>query len=317
MSQTAIKMPNLDKRLKGNSLEAKQKRIGYFFLSPFILGAAAFVVYPLVMSVLYSFGHVDIDPENVSAGLRIVEFTTDHYKSLLLEDINYRQMVLTSLSNMAVNVPVVVMFAFFIASVLNTKFIGRGAARSIMFMPVIISSGIVVTLGQADLATRLMQAADKSATASSTISVATAFESMLINMNLGGGVTQFLIDSVNRISTITTLSAVSIVIFLAGLQSISNSIYEASYIEGATKWEVFWKISLPMVSPMILLSVIYTVIESFTDQSNRLMQVIHTNFLGTTKFDISSAMVVTYSAIILLILGIIYFVFSKFVFYYD
>jgi ABC-type sugar transport system permease subunit len=304
---------------KKASYEVKQSRVGYWFVLPFVIGAIVFVVWPLIQSVIFSLNDITLSTE-WGKGLVTVDntFGFQHYNQLLTESDTFRRQLLDSLKDMGINVPIVVIFSFFMASVLNTKFLGRGVARSIMFLPVIISAGMVVFLSNGDLVTSLQSAGDRFASTadSATVDVTTAFESMLMGMDLSPALVDFLIGSVNRISTITQMGAVSIVIFLAGLQSISPSIYEASYIEGATKWEVFWKISLPMVSPMILLSVIYTIIESFTSQSNVVMSEITKN-IQSANYDTASAMAVIYSFIILVIMGVCYAVISRLVFYYD
>lgn len=312
MATQAKTMPKFKSK---HALESKQRRYGYLFCLPFIIGAVIFVLYPLVLSVLYSFSDVMVENQK---GLVMRNWGFQNYDEIFNVDVTFRENILDSLGNMAINVPVVVIFAFFMASVLNTKFLGRGFARSIMFLPVIISTGVVVSLSSGDLAASLMSSSDRFASSSSAdaIQVTETFENMLLQMGLGTGFVDFIIGAVGRISEITNLSAVSIVIFIAGLQSISTSIYEAAYIEGATKWEVFWKISLPMISPLILLSIVYTVVDSFTSDSNAVIYQIHQQILGGVN-DVASAMAVVYSLIILAILGVVFLILSKIVFYQD
>ncbi len=312
MATQAKTMPKFKSK---HALESKQRRYGYLFCLPFIIGAVIFVLYPLVLSVLYSFSDVMVENQK---GLVMRNWGFQNYDEIFNVDVTFRENILDSLGNMAINVPVVVIFAFFMASVLNTKFLGRGFARSIMFLPVIISTGVVVSLSSGDLAASLMSAGDRFAASDSAdaIQVTQTFENMLLQMGLGTGFVDFIIGAVGRISEITNLSAVSIVIFIAGLQSISTSIYEAAYIEGATKWEVFWKISLPMISPLILLSIVYTVVDSFTSDSNAVIYQIHQQILGGVN-DVASAMAVVYSLIILAILGVVFLILSKIVFYQD
>ena len=104
-------------------------------------------------------------------------------------------------------------------------------------------------------------------------------------------------------------------IFLAGLQSISPSIYESAYIEGASSWETFWKITFPMISPMILVNGVYTVIDSFTRQSNTVMQFISDARDGENGQERATAMAWVYFLIVLIMIGIVAGVISAFVFY--
>ena len=297
-----------------HSLESKQRRYGYLFTLPFVIGCIVFVLYPLVEAVLYSFSDVSYVP---GEGLSMSNFGMQNYQSVLGNNQEFKEALLSSLGTTGKNVVVVVVFAFFMASVLNTKFIGRGFVRSIMFLPVIISTGVAAALMNGDLATSSMAAQQGFAATGSEAAVSTTFGTMLTEtMGLSAGLVNFIMDAVKDISNITTLAAVSIVIFLAGLQSISGSIYEAAYMEGATAWETFWKISLPMVSPMILLSVVYTIVDSFTATDNAVIGKIH-NVLMASDFAPGSTMAVIFSLIVLVVIGIIFAILSKIIFYQD
>lgn len=309
----------LKPRLKHRSLESNQRIFGYLFTLPFIVGMVLFVIFPIIQSLLYSFSDVEMAKEGTFAwlGQSMSNWGFQNYKEIWLEDVEFRKQVLGSLTDMATQVPVVVIFAFFIASVLNAKFVGRGFARAIMFLPVIISSGLLLSLAGGDIASDLLSSSDRfAANAGDSFQVTTAFQIMLENMDLNQGLVNFIVGAVSNINTIVTLSSVSIVIFMAGLQSISPSIYEASYIEGATKWEVFWKISLPMVSPLILLSVVYTIVDAFNGSNNEVIRNMH-NQIIKMNYDTSSAMAVSYSLIILAILGLVFYLLNKVVFYQD
>lgn len=297
------------------SLEVKQRRYGYLFCLPFIIGAIIFLIYPLIQSVIFSFASVKYGEGLL--GFTLSNWGLSNYNKIWLEETSFRDVVFSSLKDM-INVVVVVIFAFFMASVLNTKFRGRGFARSVMFMPVIISSGLVVALSGDALAQSIVSAGDRFAETSSgsAIQVTEVFQNMLEDMDISEWLIDLIVNSVSGITSIVSMAAVSIVIFIAGLQSISPSIYEASYIEGATKWEVFWKISLPMVSPLILLSVVYTIVDNFNGSNNAVIGRIH-NAIVQTKFDIASAMAVSYSLIILVILVIVFAILNKVVFYQD
>lgn len=103
-------------------------------------------------------------------------------------------------------------------------------------------------------------------------------------------------------------------IFLAGLQSISPAIYESCQIDGASSWETFWKITFPMISPMILANLIYTVIDTFIDSENAVMKIVLAQSRNL-KYGLSSAMAWIYFLIVAVALAIIVAIVSKFVFY--
>lgn len=292
------------------SWESKRKRLGYVFIAPFIVGMVFFILIPVITSLTYSFSNLQITATGYE--LQMVGF--ENYYKLFMVDPSYRKLLLSSVVDMLINVPVVVIFSFFIASILNTKFIGRGLVRGIFFLPVILSAGIYVQLAQSDQMSQMM-AQGASMTGDSSMSA--AFVNMLTALNLNKDIIAFLVSAVNRISTIVSMSAIPIVIFLAGFQSISPSIFEASYIEGATKWEVFWKVSFPMVSSLILVSVIYTIVDSFTNSSNAMISKAHSTTFKSFDFGTGSAMMWVYMLVVFLVIGIVYKLINKHIFYYD
>ena len=298
------------------SLEAKQKISGYLFTLPFAIGSIVFVIFPMICAVIFSFATL----KNGSGflGNDYSNWGLVNFSEIWMETTSFREAILSSLSEMLYNVPVVVIFAFFMASVLNQKFKGRGFFRSVMFLPVIISAGLILSLSGDGLIASIVSSGDRfSETGSgSAIQVTDMFQTMLEDMNVADWMVKLIVNSVANISNIVSMSAISIVIFIAGLQSISPSIYEASYMEGATKWETFWKISLPMVSPLILLSVVYTIVDNFNGSNNQVIAQIHDK-VNKVAFVTASAMGVSYSLIIITILVIVFAILNKVVFYQD
>lgn len=290
--------------------EEKRKRIGYIFVSPFILGAIFFLIIPVITSIIYSVSSLQVN----ATGYQLDFVAFQNYKRLLLVDPTYREVLLDSLVNMVCNVPIAIIFSFFIASILNTKFRGRTVARGILFIPVLMASGIYVQLSSVDQLSNMMSAGSA---VSDSSSISTAFVNLLRELNLNSDIIDLLVSAVDRISTIVSMSAIPIIIFLSAFQSISPSIFEASYIEGASKWEVFWKISFPMVSSQILVCVIYTIIDSFTSSGNNMINLVHTTSFTSFNFGLGSAMVWIYLIAISGIVAGVYAVINKYIFYYD
>ena len=299
---------------RNRSLEVKQRRMGYVVGAPLIVGMLAFVAFPVIQSLFFSFSKLNV----VASGYRLDFLGIENYRYIFAVDPDFRTMVLGSLRDMLINVPVVILFSFFVASLLNQKFHGRSLVRAILFLPVIIASGVVESVDKADAFSSLLSSGAQTAGASA---VGEQLSEKLIvylqQLNISPQITNFIIDTVSRVYDIAIMSAVPIIIFLAGLQSVSPSLFEASYIEGATKWEVFWKISLPMVSPLILVSVIYCIIDSFTNVSNPVISRIHSSAYDSLNFGLSSAMAWSYMLIILAVLGIVYKLVSRFIFYHE
>ena len=306
-------MPKRNRPRRVPSLEVRQRRMGYVFTAPLMVGMLAFVVFPVLQSLLFSFSRLSV----VASGYRLDFLGLENYRYIFAVDPEYRTMVLTALRDMLVNVPVVVLFSFFVASLLNQKFRGRSAVRAILFLPVIIASGVVQSVDRGDQFSSLIAAGTQAGTEAVGEQLSEKLILYLQELNISPQITHFIIDTVSRVYDITVMSAVPIIIFLAGLQSVSPSLFEAGYMEGATKWEIFWKISLPMVSPLILVSVVYCVIDSFTNVSNPVISRIHSSAYDSLNFGLSAAMAWSYTMLILAVLGLIYKLINRHIFYHE
>ncbi len=300
------------KNKKPKSFESKRALFGYVFTLPFIIGSIAFILFPIFLSIAFSFSKVSND----ASGYTLSFIGLENYRYMLFSHASYNKTVFSTIKDMLIDVPVVAIFSFFIASLLNQEFKGRGIARSILFLPLIVSSPVVMQiLAKEKVSSEMSQSVSE---VTNTVDFASMLTQYLKEMNISTEITDILADTVNNIDTVLTLSAIPIIIFLAALQSISPSIYEASYVEGATKWEVFWKISLPMISPMILVVIIYTMIDSFSSTSNAVIRVVHNlSFTGNINLGRGSAAAWIYLVFMLIIVAIVYAVVNKFVFYYD
>jgi ABC-type sugar transport system permease subunit len=134
-------------------------------------------------------------------------------------------------------------------------------------------------------------------------------------MMVGTEIVEYVVSMVNNIFNIVNRCGVQMLIFLSGLQSISPAIYESCSIDGASGWETFWKITLPMVSPMILVNSIYTIIDAFTSNDNQVMSYIASVYEQADGNVLSSAMSWMYFLVVILILAAVAGVLSSFVFY--
>ncbi len=295
------------------SLEKRKAMAGYAFVLPFLIGIVLIYVPLLIDSVWLSFKLDDSVQTFVGFQNYIDSFKNPDFTNLLL----------SGLQQLLLEVPAIIVFSLFIAVVLNQKMLGRAAFRAIFFLPVIISTGIMVTINASDTLSSAAgsgitdgsEAGGNTSGASEIISildVQTLFESMGIPA-LTELIT-YVVNIVNNIFNIINYSGVQMLIFLAGLQSISPSIYEACQIEGATGWETFWKITFPMISPMILVNSVYTVIDSFTRNTNPVMADILRN-ISQGRFGLATARAWVYFLIVALILAAIAGIVSSFVFY--
>ena len=312
----AVKAPVRRKRV---SLDAKKARAGWFFCLPFILGFVLIYLPIIIDSIRYSFSHI-VQERNQTYHLVFVGL--ENYQNALFENPDFVKTLTKGLTALAMDIPAIVIFSLFVAILLNQKMFGRAAFRAIFFIPVILSTGLIAQIDASNAMLDYMSdpeaSIDTGVQESTTSQIVSAIEieALFANMKVGEGLTETVTTIVNNIFNIVNRSGVQMLIFLAALQSISPAIYESCKMDGATGWETFWKITFPMISPMILVNGVYTIIDSFTSESNQVMNLIaKTSSDGKDGNVISSAMAWMYFLIVLLIIGIFALLAKAFVFY--
>ena len=312
---TSVVATGVGGRRKKISLEKKKARNGWLFVLPFVLGFVLVYLPIIFESVKLSFYSIKITnsgSENKFIGL-------ENYKEAILGEygIRYVQALGDGLLKLVLDIPTIIVFSLFIAVLLNQKMIGRAAFRAIFFMPVILSTGIMAHIDMMNVSSMddPTGSIDTGAQQSGAAEIVSAMDvgALFSNMAVGGELAQTVANAVNNIYDIVNRSGVQMLIFLAGLQSISPAIYESCKIDGATAWETFWKITFPMISPMILVNLVYTIIDSFTDQSNPVMSIIDEVYSQART--VSSAMAWIYFLVVMLIIGACAGIASAFTFY--
>jgi len=305
------------RRKRGASLDKRKARAGWIFVLPFVL--SFIIIYlPIVFdSIKYSFNKIKIG----QGGGYTLEFVGwENYQEALFVDPGFVQTLTSGIQQLIFDIPAIVIFSLFMAVLLNQKMVGRAAFRAIFFIPVIISTGIIDKIDQANTMLDYMETEGgiedgSGQDTTGEILSAVDIERLFDNMAVGTELVTYVVSLVNNIYGIINRSGVQMLIYLAGLQSISPAIYESCDIDGATAWETFWKITFPMISPMILVNAIYTVIDSFTSQSNQVMTYISTVYDQAGGNVLSSAMAWVYFLIVLVIIGLVASVLSAYVFY--
>lgn len=276
---------------------------------PWLIGFILFFLIPLINSLRFSLSKV----ESTASGVVIQYIGFNNFIHAVTVNTQFNRALAESVFDMIINVPLIVIFSLFLAVLLNQKFRGRGFARAIFFLPVILASGIIATLESESL----IEALNAENQSGGFISGLRSFEleRMMLEAGVNESIVLYLTGAVDRIYDIVSQSGVQILIFLAGIQTISPQLYEAAKIEGATGYEAFWKITFPMVSPLILVNVIYTVIDSFA--SNAATDLIREVGFSNFNFGLSAAMAWIYFIAVALILLISTYLISKRVFYYH
>lgn len=306
------------KRKSRVSLDVKKARAGWIFVLPFVLGF--FLIYlPIIFdAVRFSFHEMRF----VIGGGYTLEFVGfQNYSEALFVDPSFVTTLLGGIKQLILDIPSIVIFSLFVALILNQKIAGRAAFRAIFFIPVILTTGLISEIDAGNILNQYMgdtsgidDGSGQQSTAAEIVSVMD-FEALFSNMMIGTEIVEYVVGLVNNIFNIVNRCGVQMLIFLSGLQSISPAIYESCSIDGASGWETFWKITLPMVSPMILVNTIYTIIDSFTASDNRVMAYI----AGVTEQSggdvLASAMYWMYFLIVILIIAVVAGLLSAFVFY--
>lgn len=313
MTDKALKVAAAPKKKKRRGLNLNRKRamIGYLFVLPFIIGLITFFLVPLIQSFIFSINKLEV----VEGGYNLLPVGLSNYNRALRVHATYARDLVESVLYMLTNVPLIIIFSFFAANLLNQKFKGRSLARAIFFLPVILTSGVMLVIDSGDLlqSSLGMTQTDGQEGAFRAVELAR----LLLRSRLSPTFIDYIMSAVDRIYEIVSASGVQILVFLAGLQSISPSLFEASNIEGATGWENFWKITFPMVSPLILVNTVYSIIDSLTNSSNVVIGMIRDTAFASNDFGLSSAMAWLYFLAILAIVGIVVKLVSKVVFYYE
>ena len=287
---------------KSRGIEELKSRWGLMFVLPWIIGLIIFFFIPIVQSVIYSFSSINSIGENLGwVGFK-------HYDELLNSDPNYTTWLTDSLSELAYSMPIILVLSLILAMMLNQKFRGRLFFRALYFLPVIIASGYVMKM----IFTTTDESITEMGTSAGMSSGLITVEDLTTSFNFSKEIAEFISTAINDIFNLIWSCGIQIVLFLSGLQSIPASLYEASRVEGATKWEEFWFITFPMLSRITLLVGVFTMVELFINERNPLIEQVYLKVKGT-QYDISSAMIWFYFIIVAAIMGAVMFLFSKFI----
>lgn len=288
------------------SYERRKSLAGWGFISLWLVGALIFFVVPLIQSVLYSFNRIEL----TETGFTLSPVGWQHYREIFNSDPYFIPLATSAFTSMLRNTPIIVILSLFIALLLNQRFPGRLLFRGMFFLPVIIANGVIIGIINGDALSGSMM----SSAGSSAMFRGDFLRGLLLETGVSESLMTTLTGLVDSLFELIWKTGVQILIFLAGLQTISSAMYEAAKIEGATGWETFWKVTFPMVSPMILLNVVYTVIDQFTDASNPIMAYIQSQ-TKNMALETGAAMSWLYFLAVMAVLGVVYAVINRKVFY--
>ncbi len=276
--------------MKKLTIEKKRRLEGILFISPWLLGVAIFFANPIIQSIRLSLSKIV-----KFKGFVMKWYGFGNYSKAFIWDINFVPMFLNVIKDTFINTPITLVFSLIIAMLINRSMKGQSFFRTVFFLPVLLGTGHVMkqVLG--------MGIGEDAMAVAKGILMPEEFMRYL-----GPAFTQAVDGFLGRITLILWKSGVQIIIFLAGLQGISSSLYEAAHCDGCTSWEAFWKITLPLMTPVLLLNFIYTIIDSFTDSNNPIVDYILNYGFKNNQFGYGAAMGWIFFLFIALVCGLVF-----------
>ncbi|MCS6849438.1 MAG: sugar ABC transporter permease [Anaerolineae bacterium] len=272
------------------SLRAREALHGYGFALPWLAGFALFTLLPLVETLRYSLNRVTV----TVTGIRLEFVEWANYTRALFTDPSFVELLIGYAIETLIAVPIVLIFSMIIALFLNVNFKLKGVFRTIFFLPVVITSGPVIRELAEQGATSAPGIADVPAVADFLAQLPSALRNPLEYV-----LTSFIL--------ILWFSGVQILIYLASLQKIDRSIYEAAAIDGASAWEIYWKITLPSLATATMVNAVYTIITLSHFSENRVIKYIYNQTYAVQGgIGYASAMAFIYFMAMAALLAIVY-----------
>lgn len=291
---------------RSHGIESIKQRYGYYFVAPWLFGLAIFVIKPLVMSFYYSFTNVRMVEGGIStefAGLKWI-------KNLLMEDADFIDQALSSLTDILTSLPIILSLSMILAIVLNQKFKGRMIARSVFFLPVIIASGPVMSvLAEFTMAEGLSSSFGGAESTAAAYMQVIDFQDILYRLDLPSSLNKFVSGYLSDIFNLIWSCGIQILLFVSGLQTIPAQLYEVSKVEGASVWEEFWYITVPMLGRTILLVSFYTMVELFIENSSLVSRAIE--LIRKQTYDKGSAMLWMYFILVGIVMSLLLAIYNK------
>ena len=265
------------------SIRARRAISGYLFIMPFIIGFLCFMLLPLVDSFWMSLCRVDV---TAGQGFQTTFIGLDNYLRAFTIDPEFNKLLSEEIGVMVTHTIAILVVSFVIA---------------IFFLPVILSSGVLVGL---ETDNTLMAGMQQMMAESSPFTLSESLMKILKLTGIGGDVLDVVFSLIDEVYDIVMASGIQIVVFLSGLQNVPRSLYEAADVEGCSKWEAFWTITFPMVSPLLIVNIIYTIIDFFMKTDSEVMQKINEEMTLKYNYGFSSAMAWVYFAVTIVLIGV-------------
>lgn len=284
------------KRKKHLTFEKRRSLTGYLFLAPWLFGGIFLLAFPLLFSFALSFSELQ---NYTTYAMEWVGF--ENYKRAFFGDINYITCITWVLQKTVYDTPIITVFSLIVAIIISREIKGKGFFRSIFFLPVLLGGGFV-----------MQQLLEQGVANSALEATRDLLLSPQVQSYLPAEVFDTLTDFLNSITSLMWNSGVQIILFLIGIQKIPQELYEAARVDSATEWEIFWKITLPMISPIILLVIVYTIISANAEYGPVISYIMWQGF-DMSEFEYAAAMGWSFFAVMLVIIGLVFLVMRPFI----
>ena len=293
---------------KQRGIEDVKSRYGLRFITLWLVGQVLFFIVPIFNSLRYSFSNVKL----AAGGIETAFCGLKHYKAMLTSNALYVDNLRDAVGDMFTSLPIIISLSLIMALVLNQKFRGRLIFRGIYFLPVIIASGVIMHVLKDDTISVPLFTISSGAGYQNEYGGMIDFKEILGNLDLPDQILKLFATYLGNVFGLIWSCGIQIILFLSGLQSIPAQLYEVSKIEGATKWEEFWYLTIPMLKDIILLVVVYTMIELFTSLDNPVIAQAYSVMSDTQVYDSSSAMLWGYFLLVGVVLGAVMAAYNHF-----
>ncbi len=281
------------------SIEKRHNKAGYLFMLPWIIGFLVFTLVPFILTAYFSFTSI----ETTIAGYEITFIGFENYITAFFRNAEFLKALLDFITMVIPYTFVVIVVSFLLALLLNTLVKGKGILRMIYFLPVIIMSGPVMyqILDSGNQVEALMMA-----NAYSDVFILKIIESY------SPMVADFLVDIFEQLTVILWFTGIPIVLMINGLQKINPSIFEAARIDSANSWQILWKITIPIIKPIMLVSTIFTIVQIGLYEGNPMYQLIKESTGNmSTGLGYAATYAWIYSIVVLIIIGISFLIFKE------
>ncbi len=273
-------------------------KAGLLFVLPFVIGFIWLFFLPLMDSLIYTFNDVKVG----NNGLELKYTGLANWKTALLGDAAFFKSLISQFSGALIKVLVIIFVSMFLALLLNDEFPGRLFFRTVLFLPVIFMSDRFVTIFN----TMLGSNGGMGETSNSFLTVSdemTGFVSEIIKSFgfLSEYIEKFTIYATKFFDLVWSMG-IQTIIFIIGLKSIPAYLYEVADMEGATKWETFWKITFPLLTPSILLAYVFTVVDYFNAYNNPIIMSINEG--KTSNIDYAVTQSWLYAVLVFIMVGV-------------